>query len=109
MIFQWNAGNGRHIAKHGVTEAEAQEVADHARPPFPRAIEDDKHLVWGRTESGRYLQVIYVFLADEDVNFQSLPQLDRLRFEDGQPEVAFIIHAMELTAGQKRQYRRLVR
>jgi uncharacterized DUF497 family protein len=109
MIYQWNAWNLEHIGKHGVKPVEAEYVVDHARTPFPRGIGRDKQLVWGKTESGRYLQVIFVYLSDDHVDFSSLSPLERLRFESGEDEVGLIIHARDMTADQKRQYRRLMR
>src|SRR5437868_3280743 len=109
MIYQWTPWNRFHIGKHGVKPDEAQYVAEHAHPPFPRGIGDEKQLVWGQSESGRFLQVIFVYLADDEVDFFSLSPLDRIRFEGGDDVVAFIIHAMDMTDDQKRQYRRLMR
>jgi hypothetical protein len=57
-----------------------------ARSPFPRKIEDDKRLVWGRGLGGRFLQVIFVL--DED-------------------ETVYVIHARPLDDQEKRRYRRL--
>lgn len=108
MIYQWITRNREHIAKHGVQPHEAQYVVEHARSPFPREIETDKLLVWGRAESGRYLQVIFVYLSDEEVDFGELSPLDRLRFERGE-EVAMVIHARDMTQDQKRQFRRRTR
>ena len=70
---------------HHVAPAEAEEVVRRARRPYPRKIGDEKTLVCGQTEAGRYLQVVY--LIDED-------------------DAVFVIHAMELTGARKRNYRR---
>ena len=59
-----------------------------ARRPWPEKIGNGKWRVWGQTPGGLYLQVIYAFS----------PQ-----------DVVFVIHAMELTEAQKRQYRRRAR
>ena len=56
-----------------------------ARSPFPRKIEEDKWLVWGRGQGGRFLQVIFV--------------LD----EDG---TAYVIHARPLDDREKWRFRR---
>lgn len=106
MIYQWAARNREHIARHSVSEEEAQYVVQHASSPFPRGIEDSKQLVWGQTQVGRYLQVIFVYLEDEEVDFEALTPLERLRFDDGE-DVALVIHARDLTADQKGQYRKL--
>lgn len=109
MIYQWNQWNFDHIAKHNVNPHEAEYVLDHARPPFPRETDDEKQLVWGQTDRGRYLQVVFVYLSDEAVDFKSLTPVDRLRFEAGDDQVVFVIHAMDLTPAQKRSYRRATR
>lgn len=83
--FRWINWNVEHIARHGVTAAEAEYVISHAKRPFPRRIDDEKRVVWGQTAEGIYLQVIYLLDPDGTV---------------------FVIHAMALTQKQKRQLRR---
>jgi uncharacterized DUF497 family protein len=56
-----------------------------ARNPFPRKIEEDKWLVWGRGQGGRFLQVIFV--VDED-------------------QTIYVIHARVLNEQEKRRFRR---
>jgi uncharacterized DUF497 family protein len=53
--------------------------------PYPRAIGDEKRLVWGRDRAGRLLQVIFVLDDDGTV---------------------FVVHARRLTDREKRRYRR---
>ena len=105
MIFQWNEWNREHVAKHDVTPDEAQYVVNHARRPFPRGIDDREFLVWEQTQTGRYLQVIYVYVDDPDVDLISLSPTERIRFQDGE-SVVFVVHARELTEDEKRSYRR---
>lgn len=88
MDFRWNHWNEEHIAEHGVAPLEAEGVIEGAHRPFPRRIEDDKWLVWGRGVGGRLLQV--VFIVDED-------------------DSVYVIHARPLTEREKRHYRRMVR
>lgn len=88
MDFRWNDWNEQHIADHGIAPPEAEVVIAGARAPFPRRIEDDKWLVWGRGVAGRLLQVVFV-LDDDDA--------------------VYVIHARPLTAREKRRYRRMVR
>ena len=83
--FRWNAWNVSHIAAHGVSSAEAEQVVHSAARPYPRSIGDDKFAVRGQTRTGRHLQVIYVFDPDDAV---------------------FVIHARPLTDREKRQLRR---
>jgi hypothetical protein len=56
-----------------------------ARTPFPRKIEDEKWLVWGRGKGGRFLQVIFV--ADPE-------------------QTVYVIHARPLNEQEKRRFRR---
>ena len=88
MLFRWNTWNEEHIAAHGVEPDEAEEVVLNARSPFPLVQEGQKYLVWGSTESGRLLQVVFVIDPDNTV---------------------FVIHARPLTEREKARYRRRVR
>jgi len=85
MEFRWNDWNLEHIARHGVTPEEAEDVIAKARRPFPESGGDDKFRVWGRTRGGRFLQVVYV--EDDD-------------------ERLYVIHARPLDEKEKRRYRR---
>ena len=85
MEFRWIEWNIAKCHKHGVDPEAAQYVADHARRPFPRRVENQKYLVWGQDKGGRYLQVAYTIDADG---------------------TAFIIHARPLDDSEKRQLRR---
>ena len=84
--FRWNDWNVEHIELHGVTPEEAEEVVRGAKRPYPRDIGDDKLLVRGQTEDGRYLQVIFVW--------------------DVPDEQAYVIHARPLTRREKHGLRR---
>ncbi len=86
MYFRWNDWNEEHVWKHGVSLEEAEHVVETARSPFPRMIEDDKRLVWGRGKGGRLLQVI--FLLEED-------------------DAIYVIHARPLTEKEKGRFRRI--
>lgn len=88
MQFRWNSWNYEHVEIHGVAADEAEAVVETARSPFPRMIEDDKWIVWGRGSGGRLLQV--VFLIDPD-------------------DTVFIIHARPLSEKERRRYRRIMR
>lgn len=67
---------------------EAEEVVLGAKPPFPLAQDDEKYLVWGQTEAGRLVQVVFVIDADDAI---------------------FVIHARPLTEKEKKRHRRRVR
>jgi len=88
MDFRWNDWNEEHVGKHGVSPEEAERVVETARSPFPRSIDDDKWLVWGRGFGGRLVQVI--FLLDDDGTI-------------------FVIHARPLNDKEKGRFRRIVR
>ncbi len=83
--FRWNEWNVEHLALHRVSPDEAEEVVISATSPYPLERPDAKWLVWGRTASGRALQV--VFILDDD-------------------DTTYVIHARDLTAREKRRYRR---
>src|SRR6185437_2088639 len=102
-VFSWNV---EHIARHGVDPAEAEYVVKHARRPFPESIGDSKWLVRGRSRDGRWLQVIYVYPDDADVDPDSLSAADLLSYSDGRATVLYVIHAMELREPEKRRTRK---
>ncbi len=85
MEFRWNRWNEEHLAAHGVDPTEAEEVVLGARAPFPLVQAAEKYLVWGATEDGRLLQVVFVLDPDDSV---------------------FVIHGRELTEAEKKRYRR---
>lgn len=82
--FRWNDWNIDHATKHGVSPAETERVVRNARSPYPRDIGNDKWLVEGRGQGGRFVRVIYV--VDEDGRI-------------------YIIHAMPLTTRRRRSGR----
>ena len=83
--FRWNADNIEHIGAHDVLPQEAEHVVRQVRPPFPRAIGGGKHLVWGQTADGTYLQVIFIYSP---------------------PGVIYVIHARPLNDQEKNRLRR---
>ena len=87
--YRWNNWNVDHIAAHGVTPHEAQEVVDHARDGYPRFVGDGKWLVHGRTLDGRSLRAIYVV---DPIDPHDPDQLRRY----------FVIHAMPIIRRRKR-------
>jgi uncharacterized DUF497 family protein len=108
MISLWSRRNEEHIWKHQVTPEEADEVVVNARPPFPKAVGSEKWSVWGRTSEGRYLQVIFVFAAIDDVEADEYERLridQQIALEAGE-EAIRIIHARDLTETERRQMRR---
>ncbi len=88
MEFRWISWNEEHIASHGVGPEEAEDAVRNARAPFPLVQADERYLVWGPTEGGRLLQVVFVIDPDDTI---------------------FVIHARELTRKEKKRYRRRIR
>ncbi len=80
--FRWNDWNVEHIGRHGVVTEEAEWIVNRF---VASDAGEDKYKVWGRTAVGRYLQVIFVLDPDD---------------------VVFVIHARELTKGEKKNFRR---
>jgi len=108
FVFLWTWRNEEHIAVHRVRPAEAEYVVKNARPPFPRFVGDEKEAVWGKTSSGRSLQVIYVLVAIEDVEldeFEHLELHERIALQQGEKAIR-VIHARDLTDAEKRRLRR---
>lgn len=87
MQFRWIDWNRDHIAEHGVDWQEAEMVVRGAKPPFPQQIGEEKLLVQGQGNGGRFLQVIFVLHPDDTV---------------------FVIHARPLTDREKRRFRRRI-
>jgi hypothetical protein len=73
-----------HIADHGVTEDEVRQVLGRAGEEFPGR--DGSRIRLGRTEAGRYLQVVYV--------------------PDAGGESAFVVTAYDLAPKAKWAFRR---
>jgi uncharacterized protein len=85
LVFRWNRWNEDHIESHGIDPSEAEEVVTGAKSPFPLVQDDEKYLVWGATENGRLLQVVFVIDPDDSI---------------------FVIHARDLTDREKKRFRR---
>ena len=109
IAFSWTDANIGHIGKHDVAPEEAEEVVRAALPPFPRDLGDGKSMVWAQTTAGRYLQVIYVFPAEDEIDPTSMRLDELIAFSEGEIEVVTVIHAMEMTADQKKRFRRETR
>ena len=60
--FQWDERNEEHLLKrHGVTPEEAEDVF--YTDPYFRRGRDGTRYVYGQTEAGRYLFVVYLDLG----------------------------------------------
>jgi uncharacterized protein len=56
--FVWDEENLSHIARHHVAPEEVEEAL--AAAPLVLRAQDERYLSHGRTESGRFLFVVYV-------------------------------------------------
>jgi uncharacterized DUF497 family protein len=110
VIFSWDQWNIDHVSKHGVAPGDAEYVVRHAEQPFPRVLGDDKLVVWGQTQGGSYLQVIFVYRASDEIDFGALTLEELMSLSEGdETEVLYVVHAMPLSPKMMRQYRRLRR
>ena len=89
MLFRRNDWNIDHIAEHGVSPEEAEQVVERARRPYPELREESKWRAVGRGRGERWLQVIFVLDPEEE-------------------DTAFVIHARPLTEKEKKRERRRV-
>ena len=61
MEFDWDAGNLKHIARHGITPEEAEEAV--LIEPLEADVQphksEERVLCFGRAKSGRLLTILY--------------------------------------------------
>src|SRR5437763_208373 len=103
MILLWSPRNAQHLEKHGVAPEEVEAVIRGSKPPDPENVGDEKRAVRGQTSSGRYLQVIYVYVVTEEVEPDEYGRLalhQRIASEAGE-EAVRVIHARDLTKAEK--------
>jgi len=86
--IRWTEWSEEHIAEHEVSAAEVEEVV--YQKPYLERREGQEVLVYGQTDSGRYLLVV---LAPD-----TEPQ-----------ETSFVVTARELTSKEKAAYRKKVK
>jgi hypothetical protein len=96
----------RSRAEHKVSRQEVDHVLKNLEQPYPRPLGEGKYVVWGQTKPGRYLQVIFVYLSEDRIDWDALDPVDKLLYIEGNIEVIFVIHARELNDQEKRQLRR---
>jgi len=102
--FLWEAWNKSHIAIHDVSPSEATYVVRHASPPFPRPGANGKSFVWGRTDQGRYLQVIYVMRTSDEIDYESMAMDDIVELDEECEVYIYVIHARDLTPDEKSKF-----
>lgn len=108
LLFAWDEWNVEHIARHEVAPDEAEQVVDSSRAPWPEQKGDDKLCVWGPTDTGRLLQVIFVLKKPDQIDFDALSIAEWADLDE-EDEIVYVIHAMELTARMKHTYRKRIR
>jgi len=107
MVFSWDDTNREHIAKHNVSPEEAEYIVSNAAAPFPEQVENDKLVVWGATDAGRHLQVIYVVKAPSEISYESVSVDDWMSIEAGEvTDIVRVVHAMDLTPRMKKRLRK---
>ena len=106
-VYSWNEWNVAHIAQHDVRPREAEYVIAHANHSFPASIGQGKWMVRGKTRSGRWLQVIFVYPDDSEIDPDSLTISDLIAFSEGDVQAVYVIHARELTDNEKRAARKI--
>ncbi|MGB7157324.1 MAG: hypothetical protein WBD40_04610 [Tepidisphaeraceae bacterium] len=80
--FRWIAWNIGKVEGHGLEPTDVESVVNRARRPYPKPIGNEKWLVIGATESGQFIEVIYLIDADDAL---------------------FVIHARPLTLKERRR------
>jgi hypothetical protein len=85
--FRWIRWNLEHVGKHGIRPEEAEWVVRHPAPGYPRKVRG-AYVVWGKTASGRWLQVAFE------------------RDDAGVGGSLFVFHARPLTEREKGRIRR---
>lgn len=81
--FWWDEENIEHIANHGVSPEETEQVIDDT--PLIIRAKQGKYIAFGQTDAGRYLVVVFVEKTDR-----------RLR----------VITARDMTNDEKKRFKR---
>jgi uncharacterized DUF497 family protein len=110
VIFAYDDWNREHVAKHGVSHADAEYVIESARRPYPKKIEEGKFIVYGPDRTGRVLEVVFAFKSADQIDFDTVDLLQLGDLSEAQNPVAvYIIHAMPISGRTKKRYRRRLR
>jgi uncharacterized DUF497 family protein len=66
MGFDWDEHNVAHIARHGVTPMEVEELFQRGHLTFPAAHKggEKRYKAFGTTAQGRHLVVVFTYRAD---------------------------------------------
>lgn len=86
--FEWDDGNAGKNLKHNVTDEEAEQVFFDRRARMKRS-RSDRYALFGRTEEGRYLFVVFQYKG---------------RATKGNYDIVRIISARDMIAAEKKFY-----
>ena len=64
--FEWDEKNENHIAEHGVSPFEVEEVILFCRPFYQRSRES-KYVAYGVTEEGRHLFIVFAIKSSGQI------------------------------------------
>ena len=106
MFYYWDDWNSEHATRHGISQSESIYVVNHRQPPDPGPVGDEKLRVWGKTSTGRLIQVIYAEIALDRIRYDELEYEDILYLESDGGPYFYVIHARQLTKTEKSQFKR---
>jgi len=91
-----------------VSPEEAEFAIDHADAPWPEQKGNGKFVVWGPTEAGRLIQVIFVIKSPDEIEFEALTIIEWAELDEDD-RILYVIHAMDLTGQMKRRHKKRLR
>jgi len=104
--FIWDDANLEHAQKHDLAIEDIEYVVNHASRPWPMPHGGGKFIVRGQTESGHYVQVIYVLESDAaTIDYTQVDLVDLADVADA----IYVIHARPLEENEKVVFRKLNR
>lgn len=80
--FWWDEQNIEHIANHGVSPEETEQVIDDT--PLIIRAKQGKYIAFGQTDAGRYLVVVFVEKTDRrlrDITARDMTNNEKKRFK----------------------------
>lgn len=84
--FEWDAVNIRHLRRHKITQAEAEEaiMTDSIEMGVQHSPTEDRVLCLGRTATGRLLTIVYAMRGDRIrvvTGYRATKRQQRIYFE----------------------------
>jgi uncharacterized DUF497 family protein len=84
MVFEWDdaddeGGNVLHLARHGITPAEAERVVRDPRNPSERSRSSTYPITFGRTKGGKFIALVWSAIGTNPVRVRVITgyQVDR--------------------------------